>query len=175
MPLLLVKLRRVNFYELSCRGRSCHYNAETGRWTAKDPVLFEGGDANLYGYTFSDPVNWIDIDGFGATSFDFGMNGRWGPKNGNWGGGNWSGGQVPSANSGNDGTVPPTDSADQCYYEHDHCYSSCGDKNNSKSCDATLKSCLRKLPKNTQNWSKPPPTGTENDTLNFMSGAQLWF
>lgn len=24
------------------------YDAETGRWTAKDPILFEGGDANLF-------------------------------------------------------------------------------------------------------------------------------
>lgn len=25
------------------------YDAETGRWTAKDPILFRGRDANLYG------------------------------------------------------------------------------------------------------------------------------
>ena len=36
------------------------YDAETGRWTAKDPILFAGGDANLYGYVFGDPINWID-------------------------------------------------------------------------------------------------------------------
>ncbi|MGJ0428053.1 PKD domain-containing protein [Methylobacter sp.] len=36
------------------------YDAETGRWTAKDPILFAGGDTNLYGYVLSDPVNWID-------------------------------------------------------------------------------------------------------------------
>ena len=36
------------------------YDPETGRWTAKDPILFEGGDANLYGYVESDPVNWVD-------------------------------------------------------------------------------------------------------------------
>ena len=36
------------------------YDAETGRWTAKDPILFEGGDANLYGYVLQDPViGWI--------------------------------------------------------------------------------------------------------------------
>ena len=39
------------------------YDAETGRWTAKDPILFEGGDSNLYGYTFNDPVNLIDPNG----------------------------------------------------------------------------------------------------------------
>ena len=36
------------------------YDAETGRWTAKDPILFKGGDVNLYGYVLNDPVNFID-------------------------------------------------------------------------------------------------------------------
>ncbi len=36
------------------------YDPGTGRWTAKDPILFAGGDSNLYGYVLSDPVNWID-------------------------------------------------------------------------------------------------------------------
>ena len=39
------------------------YDAETGRWTAKDPILFGGGDSNLYGYVLQDPVNGIDIYG----------------------------------------------------------------------------------------------------------------
>lgn len=39
------------------------YNAETGRWTAKDPILFNGGDTNLYGYTNNDPVNFVDPKG----------------------------------------------------------------------------------------------------------------
>jgi RHS repeat-associated protein len=39
------------------------YDAETGRWTAKDPILFAGGDTNLYGYVLNDPVNWIDPNG----------------------------------------------------------------------------------------------------------------
>lgn len=36
------------------------YDPKTGRWTAKDPMLFAGGDSNLYGYVISDPVNRID-------------------------------------------------------------------------------------------------------------------
>ncbi len=36
------------------------YDAEVGRWISKDPILFKGGDTNLYGYTFNDPVNLID-------------------------------------------------------------------------------------------------------------------
>ncbi|MDR0203492.1 MAG: hypothetical protein LBJ40_15190 [Delftia acidovorans] len=39
------------------------YDAETGRWTAKDPILFGGGDTNLYGYVLQDPANFIDPDG----------------------------------------------------------------------------------------------------------------
>ncbi|WP_374033379.1 RHS repeat-associated core domain-containing protein [Bdellovibrio bacteriovorus] len=39
------------------------YDPETGRWTSKDPILFNGGDTNLYGYVFSDPVNFIDPTG----------------------------------------------------------------------------------------------------------------
>jgi RHS repeat-associated protein len=39
------------------------YDAETGRWTAKDPVRFEGGDVNLYVYGLGDPVNLFDRTG----------------------------------------------------------------------------------------------------------------
>ena len=36
------------------------YDAETGRWTGKDPIDFNGGDTNLYAYVLSDPINGID-------------------------------------------------------------------------------------------------------------------
>ncbi|MES2768690.1 MAG: RHS repeat-associated core domain-containing protein [Bdellovibrionota bacterium] len=39
------------------------YDPEIGRWTSKDPIRFSGGDTNLMGYTFNDPVNFIDPDG----------------------------------------------------------------------------------------------------------------
>lgn len=39
------------------------YDPEIGRWTSKDPILFNGGDTNLYGYVQNDPVNWIDPSG----------------------------------------------------------------------------------------------------------------
>jgi RHS repeat-associated protein len=39
------------------------YNPLTGRWTHKDPIRFVGGDTNLYGYVFSDPVNLMDANG----------------------------------------------------------------------------------------------------------------
>jgi RHS repeat-associated protein len=39
------------------------YNPAIGRWTAKDPILFAGGDSNLYGYVVNDPVNMTDPAG----------------------------------------------------------------------------------------------------------------
>ncbi len=36
------------------------YDPGVGRWTAKDPILFAGGDPNLYGYVLNDPVNGVD-------------------------------------------------------------------------------------------------------------------
>ena len=39
------------------------YDAYTGKWTAKDPIGFDGGDSNLYGYVLGDPVNFIDSEG----------------------------------------------------------------------------------------------------------------
>ncbi len=39
------------------------YDAHTGRWTSKDPIRFAGGDSNIFGYVFSDPVNFIDPTG----------------------------------------------------------------------------------------------------------------
>lgn len=41
------------------------YDALTGRWTAKDPILFEGGTTNLYEYVGNDPVNRVDPRGEG--------------------------------------------------------------------------------------------------------------
>ncbi len=39
------------------------YEPETGRWTARDPILFEGGQANLYLYAGGDPVGQRDPTG----------------------------------------------------------------------------------------------------------------
>jgi len=39
------------------------YDPATGRWTAKDPILFQGGDTDLYRYVLSDPVNKVDPTG----------------------------------------------------------------------------------------------------------------
>ncbi len=55
------------------------YDPDTGRWTAKDPIGFAGGDTDLYGYVFNNPVNLIDPDGLfvgvasgmGAAAYSF--------------------------------------------------------------------------------------------------------
>jgi len=39
------------------------YDPDTGRWTAKDPILFAGGATDLYGYCLNDPINLIDPKG----------------------------------------------------------------------------------------------------------------
>jgi RHS repeat-associated protein len=39
------------------------YDAETGRWAAKDPIQFNGSDINLYAYVLNDPVNLNDPQG----------------------------------------------------------------------------------------------------------------
>ncbi|MEW6429286.1 MAG: RHS repeat-associated core domain-containing protein [Thermodesulfobacteriota bacterium] len=36
------------------------YDPEIGRWIAKDPILFAGGDTDLYGYVQNNPINFID-------------------------------------------------------------------------------------------------------------------
>ncbi|ADV45614.1 RHS repeat domain-containing protein [Nitratifractor salsuginis] len=39
------------------------YDPFTGKWTSKDPLLFGGGDSNLYGYVLGDPVDLVDPRG----------------------------------------------------------------------------------------------------------------
>jgi len=46
------------------------YDPQTGRWTSKDPIRFDGGDTNLYGYVVGDPVDFVDPLGFWSLSID---------------------------------------------------------------------------------------------------------
>jgi RHS repeat-associated protein len=49
------------------------YDPDIGRWTAKDPIGFAGGDTDLYGYVLNDPINFTDPLGlffpFGGPGF----------------------------------------------------------------------------------------------------------
>jgi len=53
------------------------YDAEVGRWVAKDPIKFRARDTNLYGYTFNDPINFIDPSGL-EWQFTLGIGGSLG-------------------------------------------------------------------------------------------------
>jgi RHS repeat-associated protein len=44
------------------------YDPNIGRWTAKDPIGFEGGSTNLYLYADGDPVNVTDPGGLNPSS-----------------------------------------------------------------------------------------------------------
>jgi len=43
------------------------YDPAVGRWTAKDPIRFGGGQSNLYVYVGDDPVDFIDPTGLCGT------------------------------------------------------------------------------------------------------------
>ena len=53
-------------YDANASGSSIarDYDPETGRWTSKDPVRFDGG-LNIYEYVGGEPVNGIDPAGTG--------------------------------------------------------------------------------------------------------------
>jgi RHS repeat-associated protein len=58
------------------------YDPFTGRWTTKDPILFGGGDANLYSYVMNNPTTFIDPLGF--LKFSWGVGGALGIFDVNW-------------------------------------------------------------------------------------------
>ena len=49
------------------------YDPQTGRWISKDPILFAGGNTNLYSYVVDDPIN--GIDSAGLWTFQMGFSG----------------------------------------------------------------------------------------------------
>ena len=121
------------------------YDPDTGRWTVKDPILFAGGDTDLFGYCLNDPVNKVDY--FGLWSWNSLV-----PRYGTWGGPGWSGGN----------TFPhlgPVDSMDECFKKHDECYGWGKDpcySADKKDCDKKLVECLENLGKSPRNWPIPP-------------------
>jgi RHS repeat-associated protein len=47
-----------------------YYDPEIGRYLTADPIGFNGGDLNVYGYVRNNPVNGEDIDGLKNDEFD---------------------------------------------------------------------------------------------------------
>jgi len=45
------------------------YDPRTGRWTARDPIGFAGGDTNLYAYVGGDPINFVDPTGLSPGTY----------------------------------------------------------------------------------------------------------
>ncbi|MEO8379129.1 MAG: RHS repeat-associated core domain-containing protein, partial [Acidobacteriota bacterium] len=52
------------------------YDPRVGRWTAKDPKAFNGGDTNLYCYVHNNPINFIDPSGTTPQDKWYGYNER---------------------------------------------------------------------------------------------------
>ncbi len=47
--------------------RARYYRPSLGRWISQDPIGFNGGDWNLYGYVTNDPAGLVDPEGQGPT------------------------------------------------------------------------------------------------------------
>jgi RHS repeat-associated protein len=159
-----------------------HYDPVTGRYTQPDPLRFVDGP-RIYHYAMASPFMRIDRNGLDESFWDFGGNGRSGPRNGNWGGGCWSGGQSSCGPEGS-GKLPPTDSADTCYMNPDNCYEKCGAPHASakggidtlwatciRACNKNLVDALNGLPDDPRAWPHPPRSGTEDASDNFRDGA----
>jgi len=54
--------------------RARFYDPQIGRFTSEDPIGFEGGDINLYGYVSNDPQSFTDPRGLDFTTRDVGSN-----------------------------------------------------------------------------------------------------
>ena len=149
----------------------------TGHWLSKDPIGFAGGDVVLSNYVGGNPVNYTDPSGLDETIWAPGEGRKRSdaPRNGNWCGGNWSGGWVPSLHKGQDGPLPPVDSLDACCMKHDKCYSANTTKPGIIACDEKLVSELQTLPSDPKTWDMPPRPGTENQSSAYITDAVATF
>jgi len=94
------------------------YDPDVGRWTSKDPILFAGGDTDVYGYALCNPVTFSDPAGLAC-----------GPgKIGDW--------IIPD--------FPGGYNFNECCKEHDKCYEEerkapCPSK---EKCDTAFRDCM---------------------------------
>ena len=138
----------------------------------------------MVGYVDGIPLLFADPFGLDRTIWRGGP-GRWmfsdGPRNGNWCGGDWSGGKVPSQNGGKDGTLPPLDSVDSCCNVHDNCYAKCEKSPKGLQdacyikCDRELVGCFRSLDDDCTKWPNPPRKNTEGDSQLYRDDAMRLF
>jgi len=116
------------------------YDSFTGKWTAKDPIGFDGGDSNLYGYVLGDSVNRIDplglyddprLKGKGVPA---GMGGDGKGSSQGYGYGPFGG--ICGAEGSPEATWIPDIFPESCR-KHDKCYSDCS--KTKLECDLQLK------------------------------------
>ena len=120
------------------------YDAETGKWTAKDPIGFADGDTNLYRYVVNDPVNFVDPMGLWSLQPHFNSSvtqadiESWNVSVGNYG---YYKLRFPKGpfdticGSGSNVSWIPDFFPESCK-QHDECYATCG--KNKFECDNVL-------------------------------------
>jgi RHS repeat-associated protein len=153
--------------------RARFYHPATERFLSEDPLRLGTREPNFYSYVGNDPISYGD---------PFGLRRMYG----NWGGPDWTGGQTRPyedlTRAERSRLSPPIDSMDECFRQHDICYSVsrviCKPRPRDFDwykgiCDDNLDRCLKRLDKDPNRWPRPVPD--PNWARWFRRGAQLWF